>query len=36
MAAISWVDKAINEASFVLERIDRKWPTVTTISGELG
>jgi hypothetical protein len=23
-----FVDKAINEAAFVLERIDRKWPTV--------
>jgi hypothetical protein len=22
-----FVDKAINEAAFVLERIDRKWPT---------
>ncbi|MGB8473265.1 MAG: hypothetical protein WCE61_04160 [Candidatus Acidiferrum sp.] len=21
-----WVDKAINEATFVLERIDKKWP----------
>lgn len=21
-----WVDKAINEAMFVMERIDKKWP----------
>jgi hypothetical protein len=21
-----WVDKAVNEAAFVLERIDKKWP----------
>jgi hypothetical protein len=27
-----WVDKAINEAAFVLERIDRKWPTVEATS----
>ena len=27
-----WVDKAINETAFVLERIDRKWPTVETTS----
>jgi hypothetical protein len=24
-----FADKAINEAAFVLERIDRKWPTVS-------
>jgi hypothetical protein len=23
-----WVDKAINEAAFVMEKIDKKWPTV--------
>jgi hypothetical protein len=23
-----WVDKAINEAEFILEKIDRKWPTI--------
>jgi hypothetical protein len=23
-----WVDKAINEAMFVMERIDKKWPTI--------
>ena len=22
-----WVDKAIGEAAFILERIDKKWPT---------
>lgn len=27
-----WVDKAINEAAFVLERIDRKWPTLEETS----
>ena len=23
-----WVDKAINEAAFVMERIDKKWPRI--------
>jgi hypothetical protein len=23
-----WVDKAINEVMFVIERIDKKWPTI--------
>jgi hypothetical protein len=27
-----FVDKAINEAIFVLERIDRKWPTAEPTS----
>jgi hypothetical protein len=27
-----WVDKAISEAAFVLERNDRKWPTVEATS----
>jgi hypothetical protein len=27
-----FVDKAINEAAFVLERIDRKWPTAEPTS----
>jgi len=27
-----WVDKAINEAAFVLETIDKKWPTVEATS----
>jgi hypothetical protein len=27
-----FVDKAINEAAFVLERIDKKWPTAQPTS----
>ncbi len=27
-----WVDKAINEAVFVLERIDKKWPTTEAVA----
>ena len=27
-----WVDKAINEAAFVLERIDKKWATIESTS----
>lgn len=28
-----WVDKAIDEVAFILERIDRKWPTDGKKSG---
>jgi hypothetical protein len=27
MAKPYWVDRAIEEAAFVLERIDKRWPT---------
>jgi hypothetical protein len=27
-----WVEKAINEAVLVLEKIDKKWPTVEAAS----
>lgn len=27
MAKGYWVDKAIDEAAFILERIDKKWPS---------
>jgi hypothetical protein len=35
MAKQYWVDKAVDEAAFILERIDRKWPQELTKTSQL-